>query len=150
MFDLRIRCKTIKDAERILACLKNAADPAVVREVSAQIAAPAEVVADVAAIVEAATAPKKRGRPAREVAAPLSPAEPEIVDTKDVVSTAPDTTELEVTLDGIKAALMSVQAKYGAADMFKPLAILGQFGAGRISEVKATDYPAFIAACQGA
>ena len=36
MFDLRIRCKTIDDAERILSVLKNAADPAVVKSVGDQ------------------------------------------------------------------------------------------------------------------
>ena len=151
MFDLRIRCKSIEEAERIIACLKHAADPAVVQSVSAQIAAPAEVVAAVAGIIEAAVAPKKRGRPPREVAPPL---EEKPVAPVEVAEVAADVAETPVqqahTLDAIKAALMAVQAKYGAADMVKPLGVLSQFGAGRISEVKADDYPAFIAACQAA
>ena len=49
-----------------------------------------------------------------------------------------------------KAALMGVQAKYGAANMAKPLAILGQFGIERVNDLKRADCKAFIAACLAA
>jgi len=67
-----------------------------------------------------------------------------------VQETSDEPVEDPTWLRKAKEALMGVQAKYGAADMAKPLAILGQFGAGRISELKEHDGRAFIAACLAA
>jgi len=49
-----------------------------------------------------------------------------------------------------KAALLEVQAKYGAANMSKPLAILARFGIARTNDLKRADCKAFIAACLAA
>lgn len=161
MFTLQIQCATLDEAERIIAALKYSADPAVVDALAAQLP-----FNDPAGLSDAespaakrfpgttntgAEKPKNpRGRPRREVAekpaasaevqgpAPAPESEPEVQ-----AQQAP-------TLDDARAALKGVQAKYGTDDMTKPLEVLGQFSAGRISEVKPEQYPAFIAACKAA
>jgi hypothetical protein len=49
-----------------------------------------------------------------------------------------------------RAALRTLQAKYGADDMRVPLEVLGRFNAGHIREVRPDDYDALIAACKAA
>jgi hypothetical protein len=148
MFTLQIQCTTIEDAERVLAALKHTAEPAVVQQVAEQIKPPAE-------------APKKRGRPRREVAATATekPAASPASLSESQGSTAAPRSEPEVkgpetqqapTFEDVRNALKAVQAKYGENDLAKPLAILAQFDAARVSAVKESDYPAFIAACEAA
>jgi predicted lipid-binding transport protein (Tim44 family) len=146
MFTLQIQCGTIEDAERILAALKHSANPAVVEALAAQVNAEVEP----AAITPEVEKPKNpRGRPRREVAEkPKTAAAPAVA--AGAASEAGDASAPAPTLDDARAALKGVQAKYGTDDMSKPLEVLGQFSAGRISEVKSEQYPAFIAACKAA
>ncbi len=51
-------------------------------------------------------------------------------------------------MEAARRALRGVQEKYGTNDMTKPLEVLGRFGAGRISELRPRDVPAFVAACR--
>jgi len=154
MFTLQIQCPTIEDAERIIAALKYGANPAVVESLAAQIPATSANQADRRESEQSASQePKKRGRPRREVAE-----KPAASNDAASSSTASDpaegqsgaTAQQAPTLDDARAALKAVQAKYGTDDMSKPLEVLGQFSAGRISEVKPEQYPAFIAACKAA
>lgn len=162
-FQLVITCQSIEDAERVLATLRHGADPAVVKEVTAQIPASASNGDNPGnpepALNSGAPAqePKKRGRPRREVAPPLTEsAAPVATATEGSSPSQPDENiktgpaQQTHTLDDVRAALKEVQAKYGTADMAKPLEILGKFGAGRVSEVKEADYAGFIAACKAA
>lgn len=152
-FQLQITVSSIEEAERILACLRHDADPTVVKDVAAQINPTVES-GPVNPQVDPPAADKpKRGRPRREVAPPLpESAAPESTPAASEAGaqslSAP--AQQTYTLDDARKALKDVQAKYGTADMEKPLAILSQFGAGRVSEVKAEDYAAFIAACKAA
>lgn len=159
-FQLQITVSSIEEAERILACLRHDADPTVVKDVAAQINPTVES-GPVNPQVDPPAADKpKRGRPRREVAPPLSESAAPSASLPEKQGPAPaPESEPEVegqaaqqtyTLDDARKALKDVQAKYGTADMEKPLAILSQFGAGRVSEVKAEDYAAFIAACKAA
>lgn len=143
MFTLQIQCDSIEHAERVLAALKHTAEPAVVQQVAAQVAPNDTGKTD--------QAPARRGRPPKEK--PAASAESPVRDTTTVTGSAEKHAVPEQqapTLDTIRAALQGVQKKYGADDMAKPIAILQKFGAGRISEVKAEDYSAFIAACEAA
>lgn len=162
-FQLQITVSSIEEAERILACLRHDADPAVVKDVAAQIPASASNGDNPGSPEPAlnsgapAQEPKKRGRPRREVAPPLpESAAPVATATEGSSPSQPDENiktepaQQTHTLDAARKALKDVQAKYGTADMEKPLALLSQFGAGRVSEVKAEDYAAFIAACKAA
>jgi hypothetical protein len=161
-FQLVITCQSIEDAERVLATLKHGADPAVVKQVEGQIP-----FADPAGLSDAESPAKKhfpettntaaekpknpRGRPRRQVAEPLpESAAPEAEATATPEAEAQAPAQQTYTIDDVRAALKDVQAKYGTADMAKPLEILGKFGAGRVSEVKAADYAGFIAACKAA
>jgi hypothetical protein len=153
-FQLVITCQSIEDAERVLATLKHGADPAVVKQVEDQVN-PQPSIMDVIERDEAARSTEKpknpRGRPRREVAPPLPESaapEAEVTATPEAEAQAP--AQQTYTLDDVRAALKDVQAKYGTADMAKPLEILGKFGAGRVSEVKEADYAKFIAACKAA
>lgn len=149
-FQLQITVSSIEDAERVLATLKHGADPAAVKQVTDQINAPVES-GEVNPKVD--DKPKNpRGRPRREVAPPLpESAAPEAEATATPLAEAEAPAQQpSYTLDDVRKALQGVQAKYGTADMAKPLEILGKFGAGRVSEVKAADYADFIAACKAA
>ena len=150
-FQLQITVSSIEEAERILACLRHDADPTVVKDVADQINPMVES-GPVNPQVDPPAADKpKRGRPRREVAPPLSEsAAPEAEATATPEAEAEAPAQQTYTLDDARKALKDVQAKYGTADMEKPLALLSQFGAGRVSEVKAEDYAAFIAACKAA
>lgn len=157
-FQLQITVSSIEEAERILACLRHDADPTVVKDVAAQINPPVES-GPVNPQVDPPAADKpKRGRPRREVAPPLSEsAAPGTPQSTEAEAPNAGTAEVEVTpaqqtytLDDARKALQDVQAKYGTADMAKPLEILGKFGAGRVSEVKAEDYAKFVDACKAA
>ena len=149
-FQLVITCQSIEDAERVLATLKHGADPAVVKQVTDQINAPVESGKVNPKVDDKPKNP--RGRPRREVAPPLpesaAPASEDASTGSRVAEQEP--AQQTYTLDDVRAALKDVLAKYGTADMEKPLALLSQFGAGRVSEVKAEDYAAFIAACKAA
>lgn len=146
-FQLVITCQSIEDAERVLATLKHGADPAVVKQVEAQVNPQTD-----AGEPPAAEKPKNpQGRPRRQVAEPLpESAAPEADAPATPLAEAEAPAQQTYTLDDVRAALKDVQAKYGTADMAKPLEILGKFGAGRVSEVKAADYAKFIAACKAA
>jgi predicted lipid-binding transport protein (Tim44 family) len=150
MFTLQIQCPTIEDAERIIAALKYSANPAVVEALAAQVNAEVEP----AAITPEVEKPKNpRGRPRREVAEKPAASSAPATEADSGTETSPgvDTSAQQApTLDDARAALKAVQAKYGTDDMSKPLEVLGQFSAGRISEVKPEQYPAFIAACKAA
>lgn len=146
-FQIVITCQSIEDAERVLATLKHGADPSVVKQVADQVNPQAD-----AGSSPAAEKPKNpRGRPRRQVAEPLPESgapEAEVTATPEAEAQAP--AQQTYTLDDVRAALKDVQAKYGTADMAKPLEILGKYGAGRVSEVKEADYADFIAACKAA
>lgn len=145
MFTLQIQCATIEDAERVIAALKFSANPTIVENLATQIPVVHIVEVNTAATTEPEA--KKRGRPRREVAE--QPAAP-IAEDHDAKHVPEEPTQQAPTLDDARSALKGVQAKYGTDDLAKPLEILGQFSAGRISEVKAEQYPAFIAACKAA
>lgn len=155
MFTLQIQCTTIEDAERVLAALKHTADPAVVNQVADQLPA-AET-----------PAPTKnpRGRPRRTVATtetekPAASTDATNANATNVDANAAEATNASATnanaapqaptFDQVRAALKAVQAKYGENDLAKPLAILQQFDAARVSAVKESDFVAFIAACEAA
>lgn len=145
MFQMTFTFSTIEEAEPVLACLRHAADPAAVKAAAEQIPPTDEE-------SRLADKPKNpRGRPRRQVAEPLpEPAAPEAEVTATPEAEAEAPAQQSHTLDDVRAALKDVQAKYGTADMAKPLEILGKFGAGRVSEVKEADYAGFIAACKAA
>lgn len=157
-FQLVITCQSIEDAERVLATLKHGADPVVVEQVEGQIpngVSPqlsGESVSPALNESPSAEKPKNpRGRPRRQVAEPLpESAAPEAEATATPEAEAQAPAQQTCTLDDVRNALKDVQAKYGTADMAKPLEILGKFGAGRVSEVKEADYAKFIAACKAA
>ncbi|WP_426271545.1 hypothetical protein ACN9MB_08965 [Dyella kyungheensis] len=161
MFTLTIQVSSIDEAERILAALKHTADPAAVAQAEDQVFAgpsPSTIIENPEKNSPAIEqTPRKRGRPpkaAQESAAPVAesgsaavaPALEEQPVSEPVVHSAQQT----LSIDDARNALKEVQAKYGTADMAKPLELLGQFGANRVSEVKADDYVAFIAACKAA
>lgn len=165
MFQLQITVSSVEEAERILACLRHAADPAIVSGVAQQLQ-----YHDVSGLSDAESPAKKhfpettntaaekpknpRGRPKRKVAPPLpESAAPEVKEADPVTvqeASQPASAQQTYTLDDVRSALKGVQAKYGTADMEKPLEILGKFGAGRVSEVQAKDYAQFIEACKAA
>ena len=151
-FQLQITVSSIEEAERILACLRHDADPTVVKDVAAQINPTVESGPVNPQVDPPAPDKPKRGRPRREVAPPLpesaAPASEDASTGSRVAEQEP--AQQTYTLDDVRAALKDVLAKYGTADMAKPLEILGKFGAGRVSEVKAADYAKFIAACKAA
>lgn len=172
MFQLHITVSSIEEAERILACLRHDAAPAVVAQVGEQVNKVTYIEEGEAlrAEIELATEKPKnpRGRPKREVAPPVDnayvaegcqkfeeSAAPVVAsESSEPVAPVGDDTPVPaqqtLTLDDAKKALMGVQARHGTADMAVPLQLLKEFGACRISEVKADDYPAFIAACEKA
>lgn len=162
MFTLQIQCPTLDDAERIIAALRYSANLAVVEALAAQIPAASVVASESSQAlltagadtpVPASQEPKKRGRPRREVAEKPAASSAPATEADSGTETSPgvDTsTQQAPTLDDARAALKDVQAKYGTDDMAKPLEVLGKFSAGRISEVKPDQYPAFIAACKAA
>lgn len=157
-FQIQITVDSIEEAERILACLKHDNAPAA-QQVASQVS-PNNPQVESAKINSAVEPPKKkRGRPRREVApapAPESAAPVASLSEKQDPAPAPES-EVEVkgqaaqqttyTFDDTKAALKKLLDKY-EGDMKKPLEVLGQFGAERISAVKEADYAAFIAACE--
>ena len=150
-FQLVITCQSIEDAERVLATLKHGADPAVVKQVEDPVNPQTD-----AGQPPAAEKPKNpRGRPRRQVAEPLPESAAPASAGSDPAEKKPEDSsgapaQQTYTLDDVRAALKDVQAKYGTADMAKPLEILGRFGAGRVSEVKEADYAKFIAVCKAA
>lgn len=103
--------------------------------------------------------PKRTRKPKQETAA--APADPTpapaaaaattesgaSVDTASSASSAAPQadTATKLTLDDVRAKL---QAFTGAKGIDAGLALLGEFKAGRISELKAEDYPAFVAKCE--
>lgn len=159
MFTLQINCATIEDAERVIAALKFSASPAIVENLATQIpfndpsglsdaeSPAAKYFPNTTNTATTEPEPKKRGRPRREVAE--QPAAP-LAEDHDAKHVPEEPTQQALTLDDARNALKGVQAKYGTDDLAKPLEILGQFSAGRISEVRAEQYPAFIAACKAA
>lgn len=158
MFTLQIQCTTIEDAERVLAALKHTAEPAVVNQVAEQLTG-----GSVSPELNGeSTSPQlvekpKRGRPRREVAEkPAASTDATKATNADVnatdatKATNANATQQAPTFDQVRAALKAVQAKYGENDLAKPLAILQKFDAARVSAVKESDFPAFIAACEAA
>jgi predicted lipid-binding transport protein (Tim44 family) len=161
MFTLTIQVSSIDEAERILAALKHTADPAAVAQVEDQVFAgpsPSTLIENPEKNSPAIEqTPRRRGRPpkadqksaapvAESGSAAVAPALEEQPASEPVVQSAQQT----LSIDDARNALKEVQAKYGAADMAKPLALLGQFGANRVSEVKVEKYAEFIAACKAA
>lgn len=157
-FVLQIQCNTIEDAERVLAALKHSAEPAVVQQVAEQVIGTGTGDTLEFSSGSTADAPKRRGRTPKEKPAASDEAtnatnanaKPSGHCAAATNATNADTEQQAPTLDTIRDALKAVQLKYGADDMAKPVAILQKFKAGRISEVKPEDYPAFIAACEAA
>lgn len=157
-YTFTITCNTTEEIERLFAALRHDADPTVVEQVqAAAIDAAAHTKAGgTPATEEPANPPKRRGRPPRDKAP--EPAAP-VTDAANV--TARDTGASEatatpaqqpapLTIDDARGALRDLQSRIGEADMATALGVLSQFGANRISEVKAEDYTAFIDACKKA
>lgn len=101
-----------------------------------------EVSAVVEAAEEAAPAPvKKRGRTKPEIREePVFEAAPEPAPIAEPAEVA-----IPLTIDDVRAALQSYTAKAGIDGGIQ---LLKNFGAQRISELKAGDYAAFVEACQ--
>lgn len=102
----------------------------------------------------AAEAPARRGRKPKETAAaPVgesAPAAAEQATSAPAPTAAPVAAQAAadakpLTIDDVRAKL---QAFTGAKGIDAGLALLGEFKAGRISELKAEDYPAFVAKCE--
>lgn len=164
MFTLNIQVSTIEEAERILAALKYTADPAAVQQVQDQVVlTAATLTADVfeellsgnseknSSAIEPTT--RKRGRPSKADQKSVAPAvdvPTEVAPSSGDHSNGSTSAQQTYSIDDARNALKEVQAKYGTADMSKPLELLGQFGANRISEVNADKYADFIAACKAA
>jgi len=175
MFTLTIQVSSIDEAERILAALKYTADPAAVLQVQDQVEYGTASYGSTMALPLGATViepdsenpqknspaieptTRKRGRPpkadqksaapvAESGSAAIAPTLEKQSESEPVVQPAQQT----YSIDDARNALKEVQAKYGTADMSKPLELLGQFGANRISEVNADKYADFIAACKAA
>lgn len=111
---------------------KRRGRPAKVKEEVAEPAAPQEI-----KIVRPEPAPAPEPEPAPE---PVAVAEPEPEFDFDQVDEQP-----ELTLDDVRVALQKFAEKHGLPD---GKALLHSFKASRISELAATDYAAFIKACQ--
>jgi len=152
MFMLQIQVTSIEEAERILACLKHAADPAAVQQVEEQLTGGT---ADVPVTPVEPEKPKNpRGRPRREKAEPLPEsaapaAEPTAEAAPDANAPATEQEPQSYTLADVRSALQGVQAK-NPSNMQPCLDLLAKFGAARVSEVKEADYAAFVAACKAA
>lgn len=91
---------------------------------------------------ETAAAPV--GEPAASATAEASSAQPSTAGDAPAAATPADTAT-KLTLDDVRARL---QAFTGTKGIDAGLALLGEFKAGRISELKAEDYPAFVAKCE--
>jgi hypothetical protein len=121
--------------------------------------APEDVVAQIEhgaaqAITETpVAAPKPRGRPKKsETLAALTGDAPETNAGKATVdgeakATPVSQTTTEAPLDEARAALQTLVTTKGMESGFE---VLKQFGAQRVSEVKAEDYSLFVDACKGA
>lgn len=169
MFKLLIEVTSIEEAERILACLKHSADPATVARVAGQVggfdacdmtSASAQGFRDGAqAAATGETAAEKprnpRGRPRRQVAEPLpesaAPAsEPEVTATPEAEAPASEPAQQSsYTLADIRGALQGVQAA-SPGNLQPVIDLLAKFGVARVSDVKESDYPAFVEACKKA
>lgn len=165
MYMLQIQVATFDDLERIVACLKHSADPVIVKQVEAT----RDLIAysDPAGLTDAespaakhfpnttneveVTKPKNpRGRPRREVAAPLPESaapEAEVTATPEVEAQAP--APQTYTLADIREALQGVVSKT-PGDMRPATGLLAEFGAARVSEIPAERYADFVAACKAA
>lgn len=152
MFTLTIQVSSIDEAERILAALKHSADPTAVQQVTEQVAEANTTAEPIAREITSGGdtgAVRRRGRAPKEKAVPSGTSD--TVEATEVVQQPVDQpTEQPLTIDHAREALKGVQAKYGSADMAKPLELLARFGANRVSEVKAENYADFIAACKAA
>lgn len=157
-FDITIHCDTLEAAERVLACLRHDNAPAAA-QVARQVNPPVEPGKDNPEVAPQTgnaelmkqAPPKKRGRPRREVAPPLTA-------TESAAPTAPQgepsgsaepPAQRTYTIDDAKAALKKLLDKHNG-DMGPALQVLGQFDAERITAVKEADYRAFVAACAAA
>ena len=158
-FILQIEVDSIDEAERILASLRHSAAPAVVQQINEQVNAgfSAGDMTDAAAqgfrdgqSASAAEAPKRRGRPRKEQAAPL--AEQNTAHEAANSSGKPEKSESEqppYSIADVREALMGVQAG-GIGDVPRQLALLQKYGANRVTELKPENYAAFIADCKAA
>jgi hypothetical protein len=93
-----------------------------------------------------------RGRPRREVAAPLTESAAPAPETADAIgqdeadnTAAP--AQQTYTLADVREALQGVVTRT-PGDMRPATQLLADFGAARVSEIKADDYARFVAACQ--
>jgi hypothetical protein len=142
-YTFTITCNTAEEIERLLAALRDDADHATATAVQPAVQSAAvqgDTGGDVPTSVDA---PKRRGRPPRE----KTPEPAQQSETFEEVEQPP---QVNVTLDDARAALRGLQSRAGEDDMATPIGVLKEFGASRISEVKAEDYAAFIVACEKA
>jgi|GEM_PF-6972817 len=156
-YTFTITCNTVEEMERLMAAMRHDVDPAVTQQVQA-------AVAEVAGNTNQADLPTqkaRRGRPPKAATEPAAPASQdasvpddsavEATDEQTEPAQQPEPAKAEkLTIDDARNALRALQSRKGEADMAAALAVLGQFGANRISEVKAEDYAAFITACENA
>ena len=163
-FTLQIEVSSIEEAERILACLRHDAGPAVVGQVEQQIP-----FVDLAGLSDAESPAAKhfpettntakvdekpknpRGRPRRQVAEPLPESAAPVVASEQsqplTGDDAPVPAQQTYTAADVRAALQEV---LNSKDMAACTAILGQFNAARVSELAPEQYAAFVAACKAA
>lgn len=159
-FILQIEVDSFEEAEQIVASLRHSASPAAVAQVEAQVqvddAGPSDAespakkyfpeTTNVAAEPEA---PKRRGRPRKEQAAPLvvqEEAHEAAMSSGDPEKSEP---EQPLSIDHVREALRGVQAN-GIGDVPKQLALLQKYGAQRVTELKPENYADFIADCKAA
>lgn len=157
-FTFTITCNTTEEIERVLDFLKGGVTTVATTQVETATAVTCVQTAAGEDNGTAAEQPKRRGRPPRSaVTEPASPATTDtdapqgptsaVQEAKDEPEKQPDK---KVTLDDARSALRGLQSRIGEDDMATPIALLKDFGATRISEVKAEDYAAFVAACDKA
>lgn len=143
MFTLTIQIASVDELESFVASLKHSAPPSVVVEVQhavqGQAAAPTTGEPDTK---------RGRGRPRKtESAAPAAPA---LNGTSGDQTSAPSVPKDEpaqqtLTQDDARAALQSLVTTKGMDEGF---AVLGRFGAARVSDIKPDDFAKFVGVCQ--
>lgn len=143
MFTLTIQVSDLAELESFVAALKHSVSRAIVHQVETA-ASDALTATAIGSTNETTVSTRGRGRPKKQ---------PEADQSKSVASGAVDKTppsgELFHSIDDARAALQALVSTAGKG-MEAGFAVLKQFGAQRISDVKADQYRDFITACKAA
>lgn len=141
-YTFTITCNTPEEIEQILSALRATDVP-----VAEAVEGSAGVDTSTSGDPQTAEAPKRRGRPPREKPTETAPESSEGVETDTTDESKVIEKDKKVTLDDARAALRGLQSRIGEDDMATAIAVLKEFGATRISEVKPEQYADFIGAC---